>query len=84
MKIGSYTFTRDSALWIWGMVAAVISGLATVSDSFAVGTLGIPLAWLTKIRLAAFVTGLVSAKNASSSLPHSNDPQSVDLSKLER
>lgn len=84
MKIGPFTFTRDSALWVWGIVVSVIAGLATVDEHFAVATLGIPLAWLTKVRVASFVIGLASAKSSTSPWPHSQDAiPRVDLSKLD-
>jgi hypothetical protein len=82
MKVGPFTFTRDSAVWLWSTIAAIIVGLATVDETFAVATLGIPLAWLTKIRLAAFVIGLGSAKVSNSFLPGKKDAASVNLSKL--
>jgi hypothetical protein len=78
MKIGSLTLTRDSALWLWGIVGAVIAGLATVDEQFAVASLGIPLVWLTKIRLASFVIGIISAKASNSWLQHSKDVTPAD------
>jgi hypothetical protein len=85
MKIGPFTFTRDSALWTWGLLVSVVAGLAMLDDHFAVATLGIPLAYLTKIRLANFVMGLISAKAGNSFLQHSKDVEAssrVDVSKL--
>jgi hypothetical protein len=85
MKIGPLTFTRDSALWTWGLVASVVAGLAMLDDSFAITKLGIPLAYLTKIRLLNVVIGLVSAKAGNSFLQHSKEVEAgsrVDVSKL--
>ncbi len=77
MKIGSFTFTRDSALWIWGIVVSIVGALATLNENFAVVTLGIPLIWLTKIRLASFVIGIVSAQLSTSPLKHSDASNTV-------
>jgi hypothetical protein len=83
MKIGPFTFTRDSALWLWGTIVAIVLGLATLDQATAVA-LGIPAAWLVKLRLAAFILGLISAKVSTSPFPHSKDVPSgrVDVSKL--
>ncbi len=72
MNIGPFTFTRDSALWLWGTIVAIILGLATIDQPMAIA-LGIPATWLLKLRLAAFVIGIISAKVSTSPLPHSDD-----------
>jgi hypothetical protein len=58
--------TRDSMLWWIGIIFAVVLGLATVPDP---ATLGIPVAWLPYLRLAALIIGIVSGKMATSPLP---------------
>lgn len=58
--------TRDSALWWFGIVAAVIVGIATLGNT---ADYGIPDSWLPFIRLAALIIGIVSGKLATSPLP---------------
>lgn len=53
---------RDSVVWTFGVIAAVIFGLATLDTATAVQSFGIPAAWLPYLRLAAFVIGIVSAQ----------------------
>lgn len=73
MTIGPFTFTRDSALWWWGIVCAVIVGVATNLDLFP---------WLSEraqhvISLASFVIGIISGKMATSPLPSKADADTV-------
>ena len=57
--------TRDSALWWWGMAAAIVGGFATLGN---VEDYGLPMAWVPYIRLAALIVGIVSGKLATSPL----------------
>lgn len=59
-------FTRDSWIWLFGIVASVIVGLATVSDP---AQYGIPEAWVPYLRLGALVCGIISAKASTSWAP---------------
>jgi len=58
--------TRDSILWWFGIVGAVILGLATLGN---LADYGIPDSFLPYIRLAALIIGIVSGKLATSPLP---------------
>lgn len=53
---------RDNIIWTFGVIAAVIVGLATLDSQTAVESFGIPATWLPYLRLAAFVIGIVSAQ----------------------
>jgi hypothetical protein len=53
---------RDSIIWTFGVIAAVIIGLATLDTTTAVQSFGIPATWLPYLRLAAFIIGIVSAQ----------------------
>jgi hypothetical protein len=82
MKIGPFKFTRDGAVWWWGLVVSLIGAIATL-DADTAARLGIAAAWLTKARLLTFVIGVGSAWARSSPLKHSDDlPPRIDLSKL--
>lgn len=67
--------TRDSILWWFGMVGAVLTGLALNFDLFP----WIPDQVQHWISLGAFVFGIVSGKLASSPLPHSKDTKESQL-----
>jgi len=62
--------TRDSILWWFGIIGAVIVGLATLGN---LNDYGIPDNWLPYIRLAALIVGIVSGKMATSPLPGKKD-----------
>jgi hypothetical protein len=81
MKIGPFTFTRDSALWWYGLVAALLGAVATFDAEMA-ATFGIAAVWLPKIRLLSFLIGVGSAWARTSPFPHSQDGGRADPSKL--
>jgi hypothetical protein len=58
--------SRDSALWWFGIVAAIVMGVASAGN---LQDYGIPDAWLPYVRLSALVIGIVSGKLATSPLP---------------
>lgn len=67
---------RDSFVWVLGVIAAVIVGLATLDTQTAVESFGIPAAALPYLRLAAFIVGIVSAQLGWSPLKkRPTDPQ---------
>jgi ABC-type transport system substrate-binding protein len=66
---------RDSIVWTFGVIAAVVVGLATLDTSTAVQTFGIPETWLPYIRLAAFIIGIVSAQLGLSPLKKKPVPE---------
>ena len=72
--------SRDSVVWWFGMIAAVIVGLATLGDS--VTDYGIPATWVPYVRLAALIVGIVSGKLATSPLKGAEDAPAVDLKKI--
>lgn len=63
--------TRDSALWTWSLVASLVAGLVTLGNG--VTAVGLPLAAVPYIRLAAFIVGIVGAKLGNSPLKGEND-----------
>lgn len=68
--------TRNDAKWAVGMLAAIVTGLATLGST--VVDYGVPAVALPYIRLIALVVGIVSGKLATSPLPGKNDlPQSL-------
>lgn len=72
MKIGTFTLTRESAVWWWGLVAALVTTLATVDADTAMA-LGISAYWLAKLRLASFLVGVGSAWAKTSMFPSRKD-----------
>lgn len=64
--------TRDSRIWIIGVVVAIVTGLATLDTQTAV-SVGLHAEWLPYLRLAAFVVGIVSGQMGTSPLPHSSE-----------
>jgi hypothetical protein len=77
MKIGPFTFTRESAIWWVGLAAAIITGLATLDAKTAVETFGIPLAWLPRLRLASLIIGIGSAWAKTSPFPSKDDASKI-------
>lgn len=65
--------TRDSIGWWVGIVASVLVAVAASFHLFP----WIPLPWQHGISLAAFVTGIISGKMASSPLKHSSEKHSI-------
>src|SRR5262245_49154609 len=84
MKIGPFTFTRESAIWWFGLAAALVAGLATLDADTAINTFGLPAAWLPKLRLAALLIGIGSAWAKTSPFPSKKDDSGgrIDPSKL--
>jgi len=62
-------FGRDSAIWWFGMIAAVVMGLATLGDP---AQYGIPEWMVPYLRLGALVVGIVSGYLKASPLPKGN------------
>ena len=58
--------TRDSLLWTVTFVASVIVGLAAIGADLA--DLGVPEVWLTRLKLAALIAGVISGKLGNSPL----------------
>lgn len=83
MKIGPITLHRESAIWWVGFIAALVTGLATLDTNTAVA-IGVPLLWLPKLRLAAFLVGVGSTWAKTSPFPSKKDVGRVDVSKIER
>jgi hypothetical protein len=71
--------TRDSWIWWWGILSAVVVGLATLGN---LQDYGIPDVALPYLRLAALIVGVVSGKLATSPLPGKSDANTVDVSRL--
>ena len=65
--------TRDSLIWWFGMGGAVLVGLSTVGDADLITKYGIPEQVIPYLRFGALIVGILSAKNATSSLPHSEE-----------
>lgn len=73
-----HVLTRDSAVWAWGIVAAVVLGLATLgpgdpANPLSLGYYGIPDGAAPYIRLAALLIGIISGALKTSPLPGEND-----------
>lgn len=66
------TFTRDSLVWVFGLIGSIIVGLSTFGD---LTQIGIPGSWIPKIRGLAFVVGIISAYAKASPLPLSYKSQ---------
>lgn len=64
--------TRDSWVWTFGVIVAIVMGVATLDTPTAIG-FGLHAAWLPYLRLAGYVVGIISGKMASSPLPHSSE-----------
>jgi hypothetical protein len=64
---GIFNWTRDDAKWTYGIIAAIVLGLAALGN--AITDYGIPATWLPYMRLAALIVGIISAKMATSGLP---------------
>lgn len=85
MKVGPFTFTRDSALWWVSAVLSLAAFAATLSpngnpnDPASLAFYGIPDRWLPYIRLLAFINVWVSGKMAHSPLPSSEAANRVRL-----
>lgn len=60
-------WSRDDLKWTLGMLAAVVVGLAALSDN-AAAAVGLPPAILPYLRLGALIVGIVSGKMATSNL----------------
>lgn len=82
MKIGPFTFTRDSAFWWLGALGSLLVMLATLqtgdpTNPLSLGYYGLPDAWAPYIRLGSMLSIWVSGKMASSPLPHSDDAHTI-------
>jgi hypothetical protein len=81
MKFG---FTRDSVVWWFGIVAALLVAGATLqtcdphvaqcgTSPTMLSYYGIPDSWAPYIRLGAFIVGIVSGVMRTSPRPHSEE-----------
>lgn len=76
MKIGLFTFTRDSVWWGVSAFLSFVAVLATLTDTsgpMSLAYYGIPASWLPYIRLLALVNTWVSGKMSTSPAPSSNE-----------
>jgi hypothetical protein len=66
-------FTRDSAIWWFGIAAGVAGAVATLDTKTAVESFGIPANWLPYIRLTSFLLGTISGLMRMSPRPLSEE-----------